>query len=230
MKISYAPILRLAVGALIPLALGSCNRPSGPAVSQPVAIHVKASAMPRASLGAAAGITSFRLSVGQAAVGNGDQFGCVDCQDTGPETPFVPSVIDVPLNAQPVALLTEQVGPGTYSMVEVEVVRPAVAPNGWAAGATMQVGGTFNGAPFTVTFAVEGSFRETVAPPIVVSNSGAMLSTVAVTITLPVGTWFTAVDGTPLNPNDPAQRAQIEANVRASFAPPEAGQLAHPER
>ena len=227
MKIPHDPILRLAVGALSLLALDACNRPSDPAMSQPVAIHVKASAMPPASLGAAAGITSFRLSIGQAAIGNGDQFGCVDCQDTGSEIPFVPSVIDVPLDARPVELATEHVGPGTYSMVEVEVVRPTVAPTGWAAGATMQVAGTFNGTPFTLTFSVEGSFRETVTPPVVVSSTGAPPSTAAVTITLPVGTWFTAVDGTPLNPNDPAQRAQIEANVQASFAAPEADHLAH---
>ena len=47
MKIPHDPILRLAVGALSLLALDACNRPSDPAMSQPVAIHVKASAMPR---------------------------------------------------------------------------------------------------------------------------------------------------------------------------------------
>jgi hypothetical protein len=75
MKIPYDSILRPAIGALTPLALGACDRPSGPAGSQPVAIHVQASAMPPASLGAAAGLTAFRLSIGQAAIGNGDQFG-----------------------------------------------------------------------------------------------------------------------------------------------------------
>lgn len=231
MNISQRLTLYRAIGALMPLALVGCDQASGPRVTRPVTVRVAASATPQASPAgaAAADITSFRLSIGQAALGGGDQFGCVDCQDTGPETPVAPAVIAVPLNGQPVEIATEQVGPGTYALVEIAVVRPAAAPTGWPADATMELAGTFNGKAFTVTFPVAGGFRETVSPAVVVSSTAASPSKVSVTIKLPVGKWFTAANDTGLDPTDPAQRAQIEANVRASFAGPEENEPASAE-
>jgi hypothetical protein len=224
-------ILGLAISALVPLTLGACNRASGPSLSQPVALQVRASSTPAASAtGPAPNITSFRLSVGQVAVGSGEQFGCVDCQDQGSDTPAAPVVIDVPLDAQPVDLATEQVGPGAYTMVEIEVVPPMPPPSGWQAGATMAVSGTFNNTPFTATFAIPGSFRENLTSALVVSSAGTAPSKVSVIMTLPVGKWFTAADGTALDPNDPVQRAQIETNVRASFGSAEANEPAETQR
>ena len=45
----------------------------------------------------------------------------------------------------------------------------------------------------------------------------------SVVVTLPVGSWFTA-NGADLDPNDPAQRAQIEQNARLSLEPGDGGE------
>jgi hypothetical protein len=207
------------------LAIGACNS-TGPRPTQPVNIKVTAHS---ASLGggasAAAGpveITGLRLVVGQTSLGSGDQFGCVDCQDSGPENgggADAPLLLNVPVDGTPVSVRTEKVGAGQYSAVEIEVVSPDAALRAgtpsWPAGATIEVTGRYNGVAFTLPIAIEGAFRETLAPPVDVP-AGGLAGPINVTITLPVAAWFTS-NGTALDPADPAQRAQIEANARASF-------------
>lgn len=217
----YQPIIG-AVTTAAALVLGACDS-AGPRVTQPVAIRLAAHS---ASLGgnATAGpldITGLRLVVGQTALGSGDQFGCVDCQDSGPEgeTVDAPQLLVVPVDGTPVSVRTESVGAGQYAQVEIEVVAPDAAIRAanpsWPAGATIEVTGRYNGVAFTLPIAIEGSFRETLAPPVDVP-AGGPAAPIQVTITLPVASWFTS-NGTALDPADPAQRAQIEANARASF-------------
>lgn len=217
----YQPIIG-AVTAAAALILNACDS-TGPRATQPVAINLAAHS---ASLGgnAAAGplqITGLRLVVGQTALGNGDQFGCVDCQDSGPESATVdaPQLLMVPVDGTPVSVRTEQVGAGQYAQVEVDVVAPDAAIRAanpsWTAGATIEVSGSYNGVTFTLPIAVEGSFRETLTPSVAV-QAGGLSGPIQVTITLPVASWFTS-NGAALDPADPAQRAQIEANARASF-------------
>jgi anti-sigma factor RsiW len=217
----YQPIIG-AVTAAAALALSACDS-TGPRVTQPVDIKVAAHS---ASLGGSTtagplAITGLRLVVGQTALGSGDQFGCVDCQDSGPESETVdaPQLLVVPVDGTPVSVRTEQVGAGQYAQVEVEVVSPDAAIRAanpsWAAGATIEVSGTYNGVAFTLPIAIEGSFRETLTPPVDVP-AGAPAGSIQVTITLPVASWFTS-NGTALDPADPAQRAQIVANAHASF-------------
>ena len=73
---STAILLNLAV-----LGGVGCNNSTSPKSMGPVDFRVSTAAS--ASAGATApgvDITSFRLVVGPAALGSGDQFGCVDCQ------------------------------------------------------------------------------------------------------------------------------------------------------
>ncbi|HXM39316.1 MAG TPA: hypothetical protein VN908_11745 [Gemmatimonadales bacterium] len=211
-----------AVGAL---ALSACNS-TGPRVTRPVNVKVAASSASAIAGGAAAGpieITGLRLVVGQTSLGSGDQFGCVDCQDSGPENADAqdaPVLLVVPVDGTPVSVRTERVGPGQYAAVEIEVASPNAAilaanPT-WPAGATIEVTGRYNGVAFTLPLAIEGAFRETLSPPVDVPAGG--VSTISVTITLPIATWFTS-NGTALDPANAAQRAQIEANARVSFQP-----------
>ena len=214
-----------AVGAL---AVSACNS-TGPRVTRPVNVKVAASSASAIAGGAAAGpieITGLRLVVGQTSLGSGDQFGCVDCQDSGPENAHAqdaqdaPVLLDVPVDGTPVSVRTEQVGPGQYAAVEIEVASPnapiLAANPSWPAGATIEVTGRYNGVAFTLPLSMEGAFRETLSPPVDVPAGG--VSTISVTITLPVATWFTS-NGTALDPANAAQRAQIEANARVSFQP-----------
>jgi hypothetical protein len=176
------------------------------------------------------GVTSFRLVVGPAALGSGDQFGCVDCQgeDSGSDQP---QLISVPTDGTPVSIATEQVSAGVYSAAEIELRTPdagvtAAAP-GWPAGATVEIAGTFNSVAFTLPLTLLGEFRETLNPPVEVGASAAP-APVSVTITLPVRDWFVS-NGVALDPSDPAQRAQIENNARLSVHPPEGGQTGEKE-
>jgi hypothetical protein len=224
---STAALLNLAV-----LGGVGCNNSTSPKSMGPVDFRVSTTAI-SASAGATApgvDVTSFRLVVGPAALGSGDQFGCVDCQggDNGSDQP---QLISVPTDGTPVSIATEQVSAGVYSAAEIELRTPdarvAAAAPGWPAGATIEVAGTFNGAAFTLPLTLLGEFRETLNPPVEVGAGGAP-APVSVTITLPVRDWFVS-NGVALDPNDPAQRAQIENNAKSSVHPSDGGETGEKE-
>ena len=217
--------LSALAGTLFTVA--SCDSMSGPKARVPIDVRLTVS--PRASTASTGSgplqITALRLVVGAASLGSGDQFGCVDCQGNTEQGPVTPKVIDVRLDGEPVLVATEQVAPGLYSQAEIAVETPTsstlAGTPGWPGNATVVVEGRFNGTLFRLPLSITGSFRETLIPPVQVSATTPP-SVVAVTITLPVAGWFTS-NGTALDPSNPAQRAQIEANARSAFQPPEKG-------
>jgi hypothetical protein len=222
---------RSASVALLALAAAgavACNNgTSGPGTLGTVEFRLAASnAGPPPAAPGPVVITSLRLVVGPAALGNGDQFGCVDCQGGGNETGAAPQLILVPTDGSPVSVATEQVQAGRYAAAEIELQHPdasiTTADPAWPLDATIEVGGTVDSVPFTLHLALEGAFRETLNPPVDVTDAGTP-GTMSVTVTLPVSSWFTA-NGTALDPNDPAQRAQIEQNARSALAPLEGGE------
>ena len=201
----------------------ACTSATDVAMRRPVnlslaAITTSASASPAAS--AAFQITSLKLLVNQASLGSGDQFGCRDCSglDGANEVASVGGVVSVPLDGTAVNLATEQVQPGSYGQVEVEL--GGATPTAWPSGQTVEIQGTNNGAVFTIGVPVDGSFRENLTPSVVVTSSSP--ASIPVTITLPVASWFVS-GGTALDPTVAAERAQIEANIRAAFSGPVIG-------
>lgn len=226
--------------ATISLAAAACGD-SGSTAPKPVhpvaflvAAHANAST-PAATAGALQ-ISSFRVVVGPVSLGNGDQFGCQDCQDNGgdgaAESQSQQQLLNVPISGGTVLVATEPVTAGRYGRAEISVEAPVGATlagvAGWSAGTSMEIVGQMNGKPFTVSLAATGEFREALAPPVDVAAGST--TAIPVTITLPVASWFTA-NGTTLDPSVPAQRAQIEANARASLQPPEGkGEAAGGER
>lgn len=217
------PRLIPPLAAAVLVAIG-CDS-TGPTPRHRVELRLAAAMVPSA-LSVAAGqlqLTSFRIVAGEAALGSRDEFGCIDCQGSTSEQERAPRIVDVPLRGGAVTLETGEVAAGSYPEAEISVVAPTAATlvgvSGWPAGATIEVAGSFAGAAFRLTLAIEGTFREQLVPPVEVPG-GASAVAVPVTITLPVATWFTA-NGTTLDPNDAAQRALIEANARRSFGSPE---------
>jgi len=208
--------LALATAVLV---VGACNSTS-PRATQAVLVLLKANAIPQRSSQSASAveITGVRLVIRQAALGNGEEFGCVDCQGDEQGGNPEPAVVTVPLDGSPVSVAAERVAPGHYSTVEIELVAPPpallAATPGWSAGATIEVRGRYNGPDFTLALAIPGQFREALSPAIDVP-AGGLPGPINVTITLPVASWF-ASNGTPLDPNDAAARAQIAANARAT--------------
>lgn len=209
---------------LVALAAG-CNSGVGPQSRQSMQFRVAAGPS-AASAGVAAGplvLAGVRLVLGPAALGKGDQFGCQDCTDSGPESTTPATLVLLPSDGTPVSLATEQVSPGRYGAAELELLpveRVQAAPPGWPVGTTMELTGTFRGAPFTLQLAVAGVFREQLNPPVDVSVTGSPAPS-AVVITLPVSGWFSA-GGAALDPNNPADRARITQNALASILPREA--------
>ncbi|MEP7227731.1 MAG: hypothetical protein ABI785_10255 [Gemmatimonadales bacterium] len=209
-----------------------CNNNTGPKSMGAVDFRVSAAAN-AVGTGAAGGvdIMSLRLVVGPAALGSGDQFGCIDCQGNDNSSDQA-ELISVPTDGTPVSIATEQVSAGLYSGAEIELRTPdarvtAAAP-GWPAGATVEIGGTFIGTAFTLPLTLAGEFRETLNPPVEVA-AGTAPAPISVTITLPVRDWFVS-NGVPLDPNDPGQRAQIENNVRLSIHPADGGETPETEK
>jgi hypothetical protein len=224
---AFVPLLALVAGG----SLACNNSTSGPGTLRAVEFRMAASQAGASAMAAGpVEISSVRLVVGPAALGNGDQFGCADCQgggnETGPEAGAAPQLIRVPTDGSPVSVATEQVQAGRYGSAEVELLHPdasitAVDPT-WPSDATIEVGGSVNSVPFTLHLALEGAFRETLNPPVDVTDTGTP-GTISVTVTLPVASWFMA-NGSPLDPNDPAQQAQIEQNARSALSPIEVGE------
>ena len=215
-----ARLAALLAGSLA--ALAACNT-TGPAPTRPVAIRLTAAAPSVAGAAAAAGpltVSALQLVIGRAALGSGDQFGCVDCQGNTEDALLTPKLIDVPLAGGAVTVAIEQVSPGHYTQAEIGLEPPtagSTVPATWPTGATIRIAGTYNGTAFEVALPVQGDFRAALTPAVDLATTGGP-ATVDVTITLPVESWFTA-NGTALDPANPAQRALIDANVRAAFQP-----------
>jgi hypothetical protein len=220
-----ALIAPVAFGA----ALAGCSKdstsPSG--ATHPVALQVAAAAAPATAAPSALTVETVRLVVNLAAFGSGDQFGCVDCQGGGTDAAgetATASLVTVPAGSGAVTVATEQVQPGRYQDVELELTAPtpdilATAPE-LKPDLSLEIKGQFSGSPFTLALPVHGTFREHLATPVDVPASGST-TPVSVTITLPVADWFT-VNGTTLDPRDATQRAQIEAKIKGFFQAVEA--------
>lgn len=233
---NIARLARWALGAVaVAAASASCRSSTATRPSSTVAFRIGGGT---AAFGTAASpgplvITTVRMVVHGAALGNGDQYGCADCQGNDGERAGTPAqVINVPLDGGTALVTSEPVSVGTYSQVEISLDVPTaaiVAANpGWPANATIMVIGSYGGTSFTLPLAIDGSFRQSLSPPVTVAantTSGAL----AVHLTLPISSWFTW-NGTPLNPTDAAQRAQIEANARASFQSTDSTESAGTER
>lgn len=221
------PLAKTVAGVLAASVIAGCGSGvTAPKQAQPVTFRL-AAAVPAVASGGSSlplELTKIGIVVRQASLGSGTEFGCHDCQDNVSEAEPQPSLIDVPVGGGTVAVATEQVQPGRYGEVEIEVVLPISASvigiPGWTAGTTMKVDGRYNGQPFTLTLAIEGNFRQTLSPALNVS--AIMPAAIDVTMTLPITSWFTA-NGVLLDPNDPVQRAQIVASASRSFDPPESG-------
>lgn len=219
------PSLLLCLVALT-AALG-CKDASGPRNLSPVTFRLAASMGSALTGGAGAiEITSLRLVIGQAALGNGDQFGCVDCQGNDGEAVPQPQLIDVPADGTPISVKSEQVTAGRYSSAEIELAAPdnAVLASmpGWPQGATVEVAGKSNGTDFTLFLSLAGSFREPLNPSVDVTD-GVAPSSLSVTVTLPVTSWFVS-NGAALDPNNPSERAKIGQNAQSSLDPVETGE------
>src|SRR4051812_33896608 len=149
------PLLAFAAAGAL-----ACNNSAAPGTLRNVDFRMAASNAGTAAATAPVTISSIQLVAGPAALGSGDQFGCVDCQGND-QAGDAAQLIQVPTDGTPVPVSTEQVQAGRYSAAEIELQHPdaailAAAP-GWPADATMKIDGLAGGAPFTLSLSLQGS-------------------------------------------------------------------------
>lgn len=160
-------------------------------------------------------VTSLRLTVGNAGLGHGDQFGCIDCEGGNESESRTPREIDIPINGGSVLLETEMASPGVYSEIELELGRGAEGAAAGPAQTTVQIGGRYAGEAFTMSLAVEGSSRHPLDPPVEVTQQAS--TSTSATLQFPVEAWFTGSGGRLLDPGNPTDRSVIETNIRSYF-------------
>jgi hypothetical protein len=210
-----------AIGIVaLPLVLATaCDSSPTDPQGQPVVLWIGAG-LPAAISPAPLNVFSLRLVVEGVDLGNDGESECEDCDDG--EDDAAPTLVNVPVDGGTVTLQADDVAPGTYGWAEIDLVRPTAAilaaNPGWTAGASIEVAGYYAGTPFTLALPIEGELRQVLEPAVSVGAAGE--GTVTIVLVLPLAAWFQS-DGAVLDPNDPAQRARIEANVRASIVPPD---------
>lgn len=216
----------VGLAALVIALAAACKSAAGPESTKAVDIRLAvaqgggfSARSLTASGGAGLEISSIRIVVGEVSLGSGDEFGCVDCQGDDESGPG-PRLVSVPVDGGSVLVQTEQVRPGLYPEAEISVDSPTTevlaGSPGWSAGATIEIAGQLNGAPFEISSQATGSIRTTLSPPVQVTDA-AVPEEISVTIRLPLMDWF-APAGTILDPNDSAQQALILENIRAFLA------------
>lgn len=206
---------------LVSALVAGCDAITGTPHSQLIDVMLTASQASLLSSSISSGsldVTKVEIVLGQASLGNGDQFGCQDCQNSSEEASVAPRLVSVPLDGGAIRVASEGVGPGLYSEVEIEVARLAAsgggAPAGWPVDATIRVSGMVEGSSFEVFVNREGDLRQTLASPIAVGEGAP--SEIQATLTLPVLDWFT--DGArTLDPRDSADLATIQQRIIATL-------------
>lgn len=210
-----SPAGRLAAGIAAAASIAACGTsPTSPAPASAVQVRVAADGA-TATAPQGLSVSTVRLVVGHASLGSGDQFGCVNCTGNNTDAEAAPSVVTLAGGAGSAVVAVGDVQPGTYSAAEIDLTRPTTALVGSSPGQTIEITGVVNGAPFTISAAVEGAFRGTLSPPVQVA--GGSSAPVTVTVALPVTAWFTSGAGL-LDPAVPVQRTQILANIQAAFS------------
>ena len=129
-----------------------------------------------------------------------------------------PLLVDVSGNALSGSLsqlVSANVPAGTYEELKLDIHRPDAAAGAQFADlvaqrASLLLDLQIDGKAFSFASALEAELEE--RGQIVIGGAGAN-----VTLNIDPTTWFKAKDGSRLDPRDPAARAQIEDNIRASF-------------
>ena len=154
------------------------------------------------------------------------------CPDTGTmqetecdELEAGPLLVDLPLTSGATSSLGVSVPAGTYHQIAFKVALMSGTDTAAASflaahpemnGASVRVEGTFDGAPFTFTSVAEAEAELEFSPAVVVDANGKNI-----TVSVDVGSWFRAANGSVVDPSTAnpggANEAVVDGNIRASF-------------
>lgn len=152
----------------------------------------------------------------------------VELSGAGGDAPLEhrPFVLDVPLHGVVRSLLATAVAPGRYPAMRLRLRPPArsdphtlpiLLDHPDVEGVSVRVEGRWDGEPFTFGRPLDDVQQIALTPPLEVEGR-----TTNLTLSLDVGSWFRAPDGTLMDPralegDTPPGRA-VEERIRASFA------------
>ena len=144
----------------------------------------------------------------------------VERKDTASEVKLSegPLLLDVSgdaLSGALVALVTANVPAGTYDKLKLDIHRVESAPAGAfddlvKQGASVLLEGKIDGNAFTFASALEAELEHEDRFELGATDAN-------ITLDIDASKWFQGADATRLDPRDAANRAAIEANLRASF-------------
>jgi hypothetical protein len=112
-----------------------------------------------------------------------------------------PTIVDLPVDGSMVTIPGNTIPAGTFREIELRV-------------SLIRLQGTFNGQAFDVTVPVGAKAEIELDPPVVVA-AGAEL---AITVNLPVNTWFVKADGSLIDPKKLATDPILQALLRMKIA------------
>jgi hypothetical protein len=198
------------------------------------ALHPMYSAGPISANGQTLDLSKVELVLAEVELKQADHSGL--CSGEGPgceEFEAGPVLVDLPLGGGVISPLSSPVAAGTYSEAELKVDIPSeddasttaflAAHPTWPDTASVHVVGTFDandGAgpqAFDVYIATEAELELGFNPPVVVDASGAF----NVTVAIDPNAWFTAGDGSLIDPRllatDSSLNEAVKANIDSSF-------------
>lgn len=143
--------------------------------------------------------------------------GCVDSTsrddgDSCAELAVEPSVLDLPVDSDPITTQPIAVEPGTYEALEFDLhlAAPGDVDNLALLGGSVRIEGNFNGTLLQeALFDPEGEVELVLEDPIELEEG----SSSGMTLTVDVASWFRAEDGTVIDPTAAAQDPELSQQV-----------------
>lgn len=207
-----------ALLSMLLVGVAGCSGAAGPNSLQTVDVFMEAVAVGAVSSPSAGGglsVSSVQAVLGQASLGNGQQFGCQDCQDQFEGANIAPRLVSLPFEAGGIRVASERVGAGTYAQVEIEVTvlhtGATVGGVAWPTNGTLGVFGSIDGEAFQVVITTTGVFKERLPAPIQV-REGASPAEISVTLSISPLSWFDEA-GRTLDPRVPGDLSLIKTKM-----------------
>ncbi len=194
------------------------------------AVHPLYSAAPISANGQTLDISKVELVLAEVELKQADHAGLCDGEGPGcEEFEAGPVLVDLPLGGGVISPLSSPVAEGTYSEAELKVDIPSeddaattaflAANPSWPQTASVHVAGTFDAndgtgpQPFDIYLSTEAELELAFNPPVVVDASGAF----NVTVAIDPNAWFTAGDGSLIDPRALATDANLSEAVAANI-------------
>ena len=112
-----------------------------------------------------------------------------------------PTIVDLPVDGSVVTIPGNTVPPGTFREIDLRI-------------SLIRLQGTFNSKAFDVTVPIGAKAEIALDPPVTVAADSA----VAITVNLPVNTWFVKADSSLIDPNKLRTDPMLQALVRMKIA------------